>query len=260
MKYKYYNAKMLQCSNDRQAVSLIMVMLIISTLLTAGLAVSDLIIRHARQTKSIEFSDLAYFAAESGVEKVVYKAFKEYCDISTANCQPASGGGATGYLWANGPEYTINQSDIVADTVSSPWLATVSAGRALQLTLDLNGATYPSQITVSQDGSMASDMTVWWCQTAASGPKICQTAATELHEFFYSTLPATITSISVPTYYYRIRINNRGAEAETYTFTFSGSLPIGLKINKAVGQYQGYIRQITSASPYFPKWQVFSAP
>lgn len=253
---------MLKCSNDRQAVSLIMVMLIISTLLTAGLSVSDLIIRHARQTKSIEFSDLAYFAAESGVEKVVYKVFKEYCDISTANCQPASGGGATGYLWTNGPEYTINQSDIVADTVSSPWLATVSAGRAVQLSLDLNGATYPSSITVDTDpsGSVTSDMTVWRCTTATSAPKICQTAAGTLSEIFYSTLPATIDSSNVPTYYYKIRINNRGASSETYTLTFSDSLPIGLKINEAVGQYQGYTRQITFASPYFPKWQVFSAP
>lgn len=240
---------------SNQSISLLLVLLIISTLLMAGLTIGDLVLRHAQATKGIEFSELAYFAAESAIEKVVYKVFKEYCNINTASCQPGAGGAATGYLWTNGPEYTINQSNIVVDTVSSPWLATVSAGHAFQFSLDINGATYPTSLNISQNGNSPSELIVWQCETEDSGPRVCKSTPAP-SQTFYPDLPQTINSLDPANYYYKIRINNRGNQEETYSIAFTGSLPIGLKINEAVGKYKNYTRKIKSVSPHFSKWQI----
>ncbi|MEO0076304.1 MAG: four helix bundle protein [candidate division WOR-3 bacterium] len=235
---------------SNQSVSLLLVLLIISTLLMAGLTVGDLVLRHAQATKAIEFSDMAYFAAESGIEKVVYKVFKEYCNISTSAC-------AVNGTLLNGAQYIINQSDIVVDSVSSPWLATVSAGRSLQISLDINGATYPTSITISQNGSSPTDLIFWQCQTETAGSRICKTSNPAPSQIFYSSLPQTL-SLSPSDHYYKIRINNRGSQSETYSFTFSGSLPIGLKINEAIGKYKGYVRKIRSIFPHYSKWQIIA--
>jgi hypothetical protein len=224
------------------------VILIISALLTAGLAVSDLIIRHSQTIKGTELSEMAYFAAESAIEKVLYKVFKEGCVIT--NC------GVSGYLWSDGPYYKIDNADIVVGTVSDSWLATVPAGRSFQLNLDLNGASYPSSITISKSGSNSSDLIVWWCETTGTTNKVC--GSTTGQTFYPNFSSQTISNINVPNKYYKIRINNRGAGSETYTFSFTGaSLPIDLEINEALGRYRGYTRKIKSTSPHFPRYQAF---
>jgi hypothetical protein len=231
----------------KEAMSLIIVILIITSLLVTGIIIGDLIIYFLRTVKAVELSDLAYFSAESAIEKVLYKAFKEGCLIT--NC------GVEGYLWSNGPFYRVLNTDILIGTVSSPWLATVPAGRSFQFNLDLNGANYPSSITISKVGNNESDLIVYWCQTTGTTEKIC---SSNIGQNFYPNFNSQEISLDVPNKYYIIRINNKGTTEETYNFSFNGSLPIDLEINEALGRFLNYSRIIKSNPPHYPRYSIIS--
>lgn len=258
-KIKYFNVTMLKCSNDCRF--LILVMLIISTLLVASLTVGDVILRNLKVTQGIEYSEKAYYAAESGMEKVIYNVFKSGCLVdSSGNC------GVDDSLVVNGAHYKVSNNAIGIATSSAPWTVTVSAGRALQFSFDLNGATYPSSINISQGGTGPSDMVVWRCTTTNPNPsRIC---SSEQSQTFYPTIPSDSDPLplnlplNIPTNYYKLRINNRGANEETYRFSWTSPpdyLPIGLIIDKSEGSFGNYRRQIQSTPPdHFPKWQIIS--
>ena len=217
-----------------KGISLILTILIISTLLSSALIASSFIVRHIKTAKSVELSEMAYYSAESALEKVAYKVFKEYCQIG-------SGGtcGVSGNL-SLGPYYEVKAEDVIANTTSSPWSISLDPKKSFSFALDLNGATYPSSITIDRDGDQESDLII--IERAKSGTTWSQI-------IFTNTFPYTLDVSSAK--YYKIRINNRGTEAETYSFSFSGDLPIGLKINSALGKYLGYQRKIETTIPKY---------
>jgi hypothetical protein len=197
---------------------------------------------------------MAYYAAESGMERTAYKAFKEGCLIGT-NC--GSGGEQT--LYPGGPFYKILEDHVSPNYVSNSWITTVPPGQALQFSLDLNGATYPSHIDISATNNQPSDVVRWLCQTQTQDNfRTCVTSS--ISQEFYSTIPVNGLNFSPSDFYYKIRITNLGIGTETYRLDFPGSsLSVGLKIDKSEGRYGGYARQLQSSEPdHFARWQIIS--
>lgn len=56
---------------------LLLALLVMASVMTAGLAIGAIIINEIRQARNIDFSSIAYYAAESGVEQALYKLRKE---------------------------------------------------------------------------------------------------------------------------------------------------------------------------------------
>ena len=252
---------MFQCSNvpikqsDNSALSLILTLLIISSILTGAVLVGDILIRHSQIIKGTEISEIAYFAAESAMEKAEYGVLKNYEDISTYTL--------TGTLTDTDVSYALvsvdadascpNPDGIECDSGdisgSNTWLIRLESNQSFQLNLDIKGAVYPATLTIYRTGTSPSDLLIYEC-TAQDSPPGCSSTASQV---FKVSFPYVKSGISVPTNYYKIRINNLGDSYERYTLVPSGVLPIGLDIS-VKGIYSGYERKIKNN---FPKWQKF---
>jgi len=236
---------MFPCSNDKKAISLIITVLIISSILVSTITVGDVIIRHSQTVKGSEVSENAFFAAESALEKASYDIIKNYEDASSYTLSGSMDNSAT---------YEI--TDVILDIRTPLDLLekTLEAGESFELAMDFNGAAiYPPILNIDQTGSVSTDLIIYECLTIPGPPRVCDSGYTQT---FVSSLPYDL-SISEETKYYRIRINNLDASSsETYTLTPSAdSFPVGVDIT-AKGVYQGYERQAKSS---FPKWQIFGS-
>jgi len=245
---KCSNVLMFPCSNDKKAISLIITILIISSILVSTITVGDVIIRHSQTVKSSEVSENAYFAAESALEKVAYGILKNYDNVSTYTT-------GVPVEMPNGATYEITDVSLDIRTPEEPLEITLGAGESFELALDFNGANiYPPSINVTQTpASLSTDLIIYECLTIAGPPRVCDSGYTQT---FKSSLSHSF-NIDEENKYYRIRINNLDAlSSETYTLTPSAdSFPIGVDIT-AKGVYQGHERQAKSS---FPKWQIFGS-
>ena len=236
---KCQNVLMFQCSNNKKAISLVITILIISSILVSTITVGDVIIRHSKTVKSSELSENAYFAAESALEKANYEILKNYDDISSYTLSGSM---------TNGGTYQI--TDVNLDDRSS-FEVTLGAGESFEMVLDFNGTNvYPPNVNVTQAGSISTDLIIHECTTAGT-PRVCDSGYVQV---FKSLLPHNF-NIDEENKYYKIRINNLDAfSSETYTLTpSSGNLPVGVEITSK-GIYEGYERQAESS---FPKSQIF---
>jgi len=245
---KCSNVPMFQCSHEKRAISLIITILIISSILVSTITVGDIMIRHSQTVKSSEVSEIAYFAAESALEKASYEILKNYDNVSSYDL----GGSMT-----NDATYEI--TDVTLDDRAS-FEVTLGAGESFELALDFNGTNiYPANITLAQTGSVSTDLIIYECTTGGD-PRMCSSGYIQT---FVSSIPSP--SYILPyndanifeedTKYYKIRINNLDtSDSETYTLTPSAdNIPVGVDIT-AKGVYGGYERQAKSS---FPKWQTF---
>jgi hypothetical protein len=258
MRNKCFNVPMFKCSNDNKGISLILTLLIISTVLTATLIVSEISFRQGQIVYGAEVSEKAYFAAKTALEKAAYQVHKNYADI---------GDDLSGSL-SNGAEYTAEiNADIYCPDITeteciyycdnppapcpisntNPWTIELEPGEAFEMSLDINGATYPSTIEVTQTGTEKTDLVLYQCETSGT-PRDCSATKTQT---FYVTLPQTI-NISDNSYFW-LRINNNGTVSDSYTLTPSSSLPIGIDID-ATGSAEEYERRLNQN---IPKWQRF---
>jgi len=99
---------------------LLLALLVMAGIMTAGLAIGAIVLSEIRQARNIDFSILAYYAAESGVEQALYKFRKEDAVI---NC-PAGECDVNGFCAQGGRESCI-QSDGVLENQAA-WARTVS--------------------------------------------------------------------------------------------------------------------------------------
>lgn len=79
---------------------LLLALLVMAGIMTAGLAIGTIILNEIKQARNIDFSALAYYAAESGVEEALYKLRKEDAVLSC----PAGNCGANGFCTLGGQE------------------------------------------------------------------------------------------------------------------------------------------------------------
>ncbi|MDA2922412.1 hypothetical protein MYX07_04065 [Patescibacteria group bacterium AH-259-L07] len=244
-----------------ESLSLILTLLIIGSILTGTVLVGDTIIRHSRTVKGTEVSEIAYFAAESGLEKASYHVQKNYADISTCEL--------SGTL-SSGGSYSVASGGVVIDdtdpndgntiTNTDPWDVTLSADQSFQLDMDIDGAAYPTSLLIDRvGGSEPSDLIIYSCTTIGSWdcsevgtPRECSNGSQEFNVSF----PYNLSPLSASTTYYKIRINNNGSANETYRLTpGNNTLPIGIDIS-ATGTYSDYERRLKTN---FPKWQIFGS-
>ena len=253
---------MFQCSNDKRAMSLVLTLLIISSILTATVLVGEIIIRHSQVVQGAEVSEKSFFAAETAVEKMCYQVFKNYADISSFSLSGTMSDGETGYSATiipdvNCPDVLEVECDYYCDTPSvrcpiSPtnsWTITLSPGESFQLDIDINGAIYPSSVEITDDGSSETDISVYECETGGT-PRVC---SSEISQSFSITFPYTFDISDYANNYYKLRIYNAGDSSESYTLTPTSNLPIGVEIS-ANGAYSGYKRNVKTN---VPKWQKY---
>ncbi len=228
-------------SDDKKAISLMITILIISSILVSTITVGDIIIRHSKTVKGSEFSENAYLAAESALEKVNYDILKNYDNISSYATEETVD-------MSNGATYEV--TNITLDN-RAPFVVTLGAGESFELALDFNGTNiYPASITINKDGSASTDLMIYECITTETSPRVC---ASGYVQTFKSLLPYSF-NVDEEEKYYKIRINNLDASSpETYTLTPSDNLPVGVDIT-VKGIYEGYERQAKSS---LPKWQTF---
>jgi len=243
-------------TKKNQALSLILTLLVVSSILTGTVLVGDIIIRHNQVVEGAEISEKAYFAAESAMEKALYEILQNYVNALTytldedlddgANCLINAGDIAVDDDCPNPDEVECSNGNI---TLDNPWVVSLSANQSFQLDLDIDGATYPTSLTIYKAGDEPSDLLVYEC-TPAGTPRTC---STNLIQTFKVGFPYSF-SLS-DSKFYQIRINNLGDSSESYTLTPGGenTLPIGLEIT-TTGVYSGYERKLVNN---FPKWQKF---
>ncbi len=232
-------------SPSNQSISLIITVLIISSILVSTITVGDVMIRHSQTVKSSEVSEIAYFAAESALEKASYGILKNYDNVSSYTLSGSM---------TNTAKYEVTDVSLDNRTPLIPFEVTLGAGESFELALDFNGTNiYPLILNIDQTASVSTDLIIYECLTIAvpPPPRVCDSGYTQT---FVSSLPYNL-SISEETKYYKIRINNLDAsDSETYTLTPSAdNIPVGVDIT-AKGVYGGYERQAKSS---FPKWQTF---
>lgn len=220
-----------------QALSLILTLLIISSILTGTVLVAEVTIRHSQVVQGAEISEKAFFAAETAIEKTCYEVFKNYEDISSFSL--------SGTMTDEETEYSATVSPYNA---ADPWEITLDANESFQLDINLNGAVYPASIDIDSD-SNESDIVVYECTTGGS-PRVCFSGFSQTFSIIF---PYTFTISGYESKYYKLRINNTGDSEETYTLDPSGDLPIGIEIN-AAGTHSGYERKIITT---VPKWQKY---
>ena len=242
----------IKCSNDKRAVSLILTLLIISSVLTGTVLVADITIRHAQIIHGAEISEKAYFAAETGIQKAAYQAMKNYTDISTYSLDDSFSDGSTYTATISADTECPNpptECSALPVSATNPWTVTLAAGESFQLNIDINGAAYPASVQIARSGSEDTDIIDYECTTAGD-PRVCSSTMSQV---FSITFPYTFNITDYETKYYRLRINNVGNSSEDYILTPTGALPIGIEIS-SIGGYTGYERRLKTN---LPKWQKF---
>lgn len=245
---KCYNTTMLKCHNKNRAASLLLVIFLMGIMLTASITISETIVRNAKVNKGMEMSEMAYYAASSAAERMVYKINKLNCSVG-ANCVES------GSLWTSGPTFSAVDADITINrsgTYASPWSISAPSGKSIVVNLDLNGVNYPASITIGHTTSTAYEAHITVCPKKGSIPQTCD--IDNATDTLIDSLPHTF-SLDMANYYYYIRINNLSGIDKTFTFQPPDgdySIPSGFQI-KTVGQYSGYRRQLNFTAL---KWQI----
>jgi hypothetical protein len=86
---------------------LLLALLVMAGLITAGIGIGAIILNEIKQAQNIDFSVLAYYAAESSSENALYKLRKENVVLTcpVGNCEPTgycSGGAGEACLYSSG--------------------------------------------------------------------------------------------------------------------------------------------------------------
>ncbi len=242
-----------KCSSKNQGISLVLTLLIISSILTGTLLVAETTIRHSRVVKGIEVSEKAYFATKTAVEKVSYQVNQNYADISSYTLSGSFDDGSEYEGTVSADTDCPNPPTECASGAISPtnaWIISLEPGESLELDLNINGATYPTSLQISQTSSEPTDLIIYQCDTGGS-PRVC---VSSIVQTLISSFPYSLNTSGYAGKYYQIRIINNGVASETYTLTPTGAnLPIGIKI-QGTGSYVEYERQLESN---IPKWQKF---
>ena len=227
---------MLNNKNKKRGFSLIVVSIILMTMFAGSLALSVLVLRTTRGVRSMLNSERAYYAAETAAERILYKVNKNYEDITSISLSGS----------INGADY--GNDTLNPDLVSS-FSQTLTDGKSLELSFDLNGATYPSSLNIKNLTETGGKVILLAFKKTTHQP--------DNQEIY--TLPASSPSFTTlyfdwANYYYKIRIiNDTGDSAIFQIYPSSGTFPLGLIIS--TWGKKGETKRILQT--YLYKWQVF---
>jgi len=152
---------------DKQGVSVLLAIMILSSLMILTIAMSDIVLRVGRSTNQIGQSEKAYFAAETAVEKAIYEIEKNNTianlDVSTPQTLTTSKASWTRTVSQNNTliilcSQIINQQGVCVNnsggiTTTNPLHAHLSEDKSLQIDFNFSGLSLPNNITITWSGN-----------------------------------------------------------------------------------------------------------
>ncbi|MFA4873438.1 MAG: hypothetical protein WC659_05930 [Patescibacteria group bacterium] len=235
-----------------QGISLLLALSVLGGLIFVTSAATDMILTVSRSSRSIGDSEIAYFAAETAVERALWQYEKNSASLGalTATATPLPGNPIASYTTSattenHAPKGNTSLSvSSVNDpiTTSNPLQVTLLPGKVFYLDLATNGAAYPTNVQVTLPTGKPAEVIV----TSSNVQTQTDYMGTGIH---------TVT-VDSPSYTNntKLKIENTDTTASTYTITPTGSeLPIGVLIT-GIGRYRGVERRLEVVKP---NWVIY---
>lgn len=221
-------------NKSQPAVSLVLVVLILGSILAAGLMLSETLIRQGQVSRATGLSELAYYAAESGIEAAAYKINKEGANPLTLS--------VSGSL-PNNSFYNLVGKNIIYNT--APWQVSLT-NQSFQLDLNLNIAyptSLPASLSVNAPPSTNGEAILFsWRRSGTPEPID-----------FINNVPPLVTYDINTDRYYQLKIRNPDTSSVTFTINASSSaspIPSGFELEVS-GFFKNFQRKIKT---FFPKF------
>ncbi|MCX7778907.1 MAG: hypothetical protein N2259_01520 [Patescibacteria group bacterium] len=214
-------------SQSQSGVSLLLVVLILGSLLAAGLMMSEVLVRQGQIVRATSFSELAYYAAESGVERAFYKINQEKVDPLTLTDSDTL---------PNNSSYLLGLVNVITNTV--PWSVSLSTNQSFQLDLDLNLA-YPASLSVNASSPGGEVLLFSWQRSGEIDPLD-----------FVTTVPPLVNYEIRSDRYHRLKICNPNSSDVNFIINAPNPIPSGFEVEVS-GFFKNFQRKIKS---FFPKY------
>ena len=243
---------------------LLLALLVMAGIMTAGLAIGAIILNEIRQARNIDFSVVAYFAGESGVEQALYKIRKEDAALScpTGTCdasgycglgEPCAGdivGGRSVFSGVLGNQ--SSWSRIITDKEAQVY-GKIKKNETFQVDLyDPEGGTAAGvkSLKIDWTSTCSPDTSMLEVGYIAWNPATGWSTATEQRFKYSSALKPVIMNVFSNVKSYRVRIKAFYCDVSNLTITAWGnndagapSVPIPARIVlNSTGTYS-YLRQ-----------------
>ncbi len=245
--------KQFKLIKERQGVSLLLTLFILTVMLTATLVSSDVILRQGKIMKKVTASERSYFAGEVGIEETLYEINKTrqknintelvncWCSINCNDCQVSYSDGNAQWQVDSITEDLIDTDD--------PLEFTLAEGESFQLNLDMMGATYPTGNNLQFNRtSGGSGQLIVFKEDKSTG---------DIFQYGPDSSSSTSTDLDIANYYYKFRIRNPSGSGESIIYNVK---PLGGQ-NLAVGAtitisatYKGTDRRVEANNS---KWQIY---
>lgn len=207
----------------KPGISILLVIVILTSMMILILAISDIVLRVGKSSREIGFSEVAYYAAETGIEKAFYEIEKNRTVVNLD--------GLAGSL------DNLSDADwnlVVAQTNGSdPYEFNLDAGETFLLEMDFTGLTYPNTLNITWTGSA----------------KLI-TLTTDGDQDVYTSSGVALNNLD--TNLYKITLVSSGGSAVTLDPN-GGDLPIGIDLT-ATGEYKNSRRVINIDRE---NWQIY---
>lgn len=212
---------------NQAGISVLLAIIVLTSLMVMTVAVFDLVFRAGKSSQEIGQSEVAYYAAETAVEKALYEI--EYNrNVSGLDNVSDSLDTVSGASWERALEPVV---------AANPWQVDIAPGESFQLELDFedvsNVLNYPSSLTVNWTGNL---------KVVVFDKNNNQSVETSL-----------FTLNNLATNLYTIRVVNESGAMATLILSSSGDLPMGIRLT-GTGSYQGEERVVEVERT---NWQIY---
>ena len=235
-----------------QGISLLLALSVLGGLIFVTSAATNMILTVSRSSRSIGDSEIAYFAAETAVERALWQYEENSASLGalTATATPLPGNATASYTASastenHAPKGNANLSVSSTNdpiTTSNPLQVTLPPGKVFYLNLATNGAAYPSNVQVTLPTGKPAEVIV--------------TSSNVQTQTNYMGQEGHTVSVGAPSYSNntKLKIENTDTTASTYTIMpTGGELPIGVLIT-GIGRYRGVERRIEVMKP---NWVIY---
>jgi hypothetical protein len=236
---------------NQKGITLLLTLFILFAILSAAILIINLVLRQGKTSQEVGYSEIAFYSAEAGTEKILYEINKnkvvEDKDILEAWQGSLSASGGTWKV------VEIKKNDRIPDdsdhfqgtpgeviNSGNPLKVKLNNKESFQLNLDLKIFKYPDSLDFNWTGDSLVIIYSWLKDGGDETSRL------------ENTPPFNLTID--PNRYYIFRINNLSTSDITYTLTPSNrTLPLGVLITVS-GRYKDLNRQIETDNP---RWQIY---
>lgn len=241
--------KNIKYNND--GIAIVLVMGLLAALMGLGLVASNLVLRESASVSGIEQSEIAYYAAEAGAERRIYLYNKAFPRIPAIEILPQTCDNLTNNLEVI-TEARWKEIALALGTEANPWDVTIGNNQSFELSLDLEGVSYPNRLSVDRLNGGDSTVVVFQIDKVTSQ----ETQNTRVGNPARVPGPGASDNFDFVNYYYRIKIGEENG-GSVYSINMIGNPSIVTSVSTTVcGEYQNgrFERQ---AEITYPKWEIF---